>query len=226
MKRNVMMISLSIALSACASQPTGVSVDQAAKFREQGLTVGEVKGASSVAVKTKGQAIGSAVLSTAMASAFASTPTSMSAQGLREAQEAGSSAGYLTQRTLAAIGNNVEQAQTPGMAMAASIHRSLSALPSHPDSAAYHIEIKQTLWLLSYDSMFGADNYRLHWQLNARVLDGANDVVTTSACTGDGDVKQALDTWKADDYAKVKDAARDVGEACARQFLGDIGLRD
>lgn len=34
MKHNVMMIVLAMALTACASQPTGVSVDQATKFRE------------------------------------------------------------------------------------------------------------------------------------------------------------------------------------------------
>jgi hypothetical protein len=72
--------------------------------------------------------------------------------------------------------------------------------------------------------MFGSDNYRLHWQLSASVRDNANKVVMTSVCQGDGDAKQALDAWKADDYAKVKDAARQVGETCARQFMGDIGL--
>jgi hypothetical protein len=226
MQRNiVVMIALAMTLTACASQPTGVSLDQAVKFREQGLVVGDVKGAAKIALKTKAQAVGSFVLSSVAASAVASTPASISPQGLQEAQEGGMAAGYVTQRTLDAIGNHVQQAQTPATAMAAAIHRSPDALEVHAGNAAYHVEIKQTLWLLSYDSMFGSDNYRLHWQLNASVRDGADKIITTSVCQGDGDTKQALDAWKANDYAKVQDAAREVGENCARQFMGDIGLR-
>lgn len=225
MKCNIWMIGLSLTLAGCATQPTGVSVDQIAKIREQGLAIGDVKAAPSVALKTKGQAIGSMVLSTVAASVVASNPSSISPQGMQEAQQAGMAAGSVTQSTLAAIGNQVSQTQTPGAAMAAAINESLSRINLRSDGAAYHVDIKQTTWLLSYDSMFGSDNYRLHWQLNASVRDHANKVVMTSVCQGDGDTKQALDAWKADDYAKVKDAARQVGETCARQFMGDIGLR-
>jgi hypothetical protein len=224
MKRYVWMMGLAMTLAGCATQPTGVSLDQVTKIREQGLAIGDVKGASSVALKTKGQAIGSMVLSTVAASVVASNPSSISPQGLQEAQEAGMAAGDVTRRTLDAIGNHVSQTQTPSAAMAAAINDSLSKMNMRSDNAAYHVDIKQTTWLLSYDSMFGSDNYRLHWQLSASVRDNANKVVMTSVCQGDGDAKQALDAWKADDYAKVKDAARQVGETCARQFMGDIGL--
>ncbi|RDS80537.1 hypothetical protein DWU98_14085 [Dyella monticola] len=218
------MMTLVTLLAGCTTQPVGVSVDQAAKFREQGIVVGDVKGASSVALKTKGQAVTGMVLASVASSIVASNPSSISPQGMQEAQQAGDSAGRVVQSAVSDIGHNVQQAQTPAYAMATSITHSLNDAGIHAAAAAYHIDIKQDVWMLSYDSLFGSDNYRLHWQLSTSVLDGTNKVVSTSVCQGDGDTKQALDAWKADDYAAVKNAVNEVGERCAKQFLGDMGL--
>lgn len=225
MQCKLIIAMLAFVLAGCATQPSGVSVDQVTKFREQGVSIGNVKGASAVTLQTKGKAMGSFVLGTIAASAVASSPSSLSPQGMQEAQQAGFAAGDVVQHTVDAIGNDVQQAQTPAMAMAAALNHSLTEGGLGADSAAYHVDIKQALWMLSYDSMFGSDNYRLHWQLNANVLNSANKVVTASVCKGDGDAKLGLNAWKADDYAQVKDAARHVGERCAKQFLDDIGLR-
>ena len=220
----MVMFGMVFVLAGCATQPIGVSADQASKFREQGITVKNVAGASAITLQTKGKAIGGMVLGTVAASVVASNPTSLSPQGLQEAQQAGYAASDVTQATFAAIGNNVKQAEAPAMAMAAALSKSLGATSIRTEDAAYHVDIKQTTWLLGYDSMFGSDNYRVHWQLDAKVFDSANKVVAASVCKGDGDIKQALDTWKADDYAQVKDSAHQVGEACAKQFLDDVGL--
>jgi hypothetical protein len=224
MKSNLLIVALLAVLTGCATQPSGVSDDQVAKFREQGLTVGHVNGGSAVALKTKGKAVGAFMLSTLAASAVASNPASITPQGMQDAQELGRATGDLVQRGVTAIGNNVHQTETPAAAMAAALTHSLSESGMRTDGAAYHIDIKQTQWLLSYDSMFGSDNYRLHWQLDASVRNSADKVVTASVCRGDDDTKQALDTWKANDYAQVKEVARRVGETCAKQLLNDVGL--
>ena len=211
-------------LCACATGPgKGVDAEQIGRFRDQGLTIGKVKAAQAVQVKTKGQAIGSAVIGSVVGSVAASNPSSISPQGMQQAAEFGATAGAVTQRAIAGIGQAVKQVDTPANAMVATITRELDELPAAA-SPAYRIDIHQTVWVLDFDSLFGKDNYRLHWELRARVLDAQDKVVASSQCKGDGDEKQALDSWKADDYAKVKAAALAIGERCAGQFLSDIGL--
>lgn len=65
-------------LAGCATQPGGISTDQVTKFREQGVSIGNVTGASTVMLQTKGKAIGGFLLSTVAASAVASNPAFLS----------------------------------------------------------------------------------------------------------------------------------------------------
>ncbi|PXV58496.1 hypothetical protein SAMN04487785_115147 [Dyella jiangningensis] len=221
MKARFLLPVLVAGLVGCATQPVGVSGDQATAFREQGVAVGQVSGAGAVQLKTKGQAIGGMVIGSVVGSAAASSPASATPQGMQQAMELGNMTNSVVQQTVTDIGQHIEQADTPALAMAATIAKA----QGERTSAAYHVDIKQELWLLDYDSMFGSDNYRLHWTVTSKVRDGQGKVVATSRCQGDGEQKRALDEWKAEDYSKVKEVARTVGERCAKQLWGDIGLR-
>jgi hypothetical protein len=223
MKKGMILLLCAAGVAGCASQPAGVTTDQSKAFAEQGLGVGKLDGVSSVRVKTKGQAIGGALLGV-VAGSVASSPTSMSPQGLQEGQQAGMVASSLTQSVVADATGHVQQSQTPAQFMADDLKQSFAKLGSHADSPAYHVNIQQATWLLDYDSMFGSDNYRLHWQLKANVVDANGKTLASSQCQGDGDTKRSLDAWKAGDYAEVKKVADEVGERCAKQFLGDVGL--
>jgi hypothetical protein len=226
MMKNTMALLLCVGmLTGCATQPSGVSADQSKAFVEQGLVIGKIDGASSVTVKTKGRAIGGMVLGAVAGSVAASSPASLSPQGLQEAQEMGSVTANRVQRGVTDAAQHVRQALTPAPVMADKLTGIFSRLSIGSDRAAYRVDIHQANGQLDHDSLFGADKYRLHWQLKASVVDHRGKTVATSTCRGDGDIKQALDTWKADDYAAVKNVAGEVGEHCARQFLSDIGVQ-
>ncbi|GAB2591588.1 hypothetical protein ISP15_06735 [Dyella jejuensis] len=62
MKHKLLMAVLVSVLAGCATQPTGIRGDQATKFREQGVSISSVHGASAVVLQTKGRAIGAFTL--------------------------------------------------------------------------------------------------------------------------------------------------------------------
>jgi outer membrane lipoprotein SlyB len=224
-KKEVVLLLCAVGVAGCATQPAGVTTEQSKAFVAQGMAIGKLDGAGSVRVKTKGQAVAGAVIG-AVAGSLASSPTSMTAQGLQQGQEAGMVANSVAQTTVNDATGHVRQDQTPAEFMADYLKQAFGKLSMPADKPVYHVDIQQATWLLDYDSLFGSDNYRLHWQLTAKVVDANGDTVTRSQCQGEGDTKQSLDSWKAGDYAQVKKVAGEVGIRCAKQFLGDIGVSD
>lgn len=215
----------SMLVAGCAIQPKGISDSHMALIRERGLVVDSVKGASSVQVKTKGMAIGGAVLGTVAGSVVGSNPASMSAQGIGEAQQLGMQTSAMVQRGISDATGHVGQERTPALVMRDAIGEQLSALGVSRDARSFRVNIQQSLWQLSYDSMFGGDNYRLHYEMESSVIGQDGKAVMRSICRGDGEEKKSLDAWRADDYAKVKLVAEEIGASCAKKLLMDVGLK-
>ena len=209
-----------VLVAGCATQPKGISDSHIVQIRERGLVVHEVKGASAVQVKSKGMAIGGMVVGSVVGSVAGG-----GASSLAEGQEIGMQTNALVQRGAADIRTHAAEGQTPALEMSKAIDGKLAKMGVAGGANAYRVEIKQVLWLLSYDSMFGSDNYRLHYDLETAVLGEDGKAIGRSSCQGDGPDKRSLDAWREEDGAKIKAYARDVGEACAGQLLSDIGLR-
>ncbi len=209
-----------VLVAGCATQPKGISDSQIAQIRERGLVVHEVKGASAVQVKSKGMAIGGMVVGS-----VAGSLAGGGASSIAEAQEIGAQTNALVQRGAAGIRTHAAEGQTPALEMGKAIDGKLGKLGVTGGANAYRVEIKQVLWLLSYDSMFGSDNYRLHYNLETAVLGDDGKAIGRSSCQGDGVDKRSLDAWREEDGEKIKAFAREIGEVCARQMLSDIGLQ-
>lgn len=214
-----------LTLSGCATHPVAPSGEQLLQLRTHGLRVEPVEKASAIRVKTKGQAVAGALFGAIAGSALAGSPQTMTPQALQEAQEMSAQTSALAQRVVSDHGRKVAQARTPALAMSEELTAKLAGLglPSGPQS--YRVVIEQGDWTLDYDSMFGSDNYRLHYELDTSVLDEQGEEVGYSKCVGQSEDTQALDAWKAEDYAKVGDYAKQVGALCGAKLLSDIGLQ-
>ena len=211
-----------LALVGCASSPVGMDVARLQDMRAQGVAIEPVK-AQSVSIKTKGQALGGMILGSVLGSVVGS-PRGVSPEALQESQQVATQTSAVVQQAADDYSQKVTQPTTPATAMRDDLQRSLEQAGMAGQARAYHVHIQQQVWLLSYDGMFGSSNYRLHYQLDTELLDQAGKMLTHNTCAGDGKEKDALDAWKANDYAKVKAYAEQVGQQCSRQFLTDIGL--
>lgn len=210
-------------ITACATPPKGFTDTQISDFRNRGLSVGSVSGAKSVKVSTKGGAIAAGVIGAVAGAAVGSNPGDVSARGLQEAQELGVATG-----TLVAVGVDAALAQTRGIAapvsgFAAALVRAQEQHSIPVGVGAYQVSVDQRRWELHFDSLFGKDNYVLSYELRMKVKDAQGKFILTTTCSGESD-KQALETWRADEDAKIRSSAQQYADACAKELLGQMGL--
>lgn len=210
-------------ITACATTPKGFTDAQINDFRNRGLSVESISGAKSVKVSTKGGAVAAGVIGAVAGAAVGSNPGEVSAKGLQEAQELGAATGALV-----AVGVDAALAQTRGIAapvsgFAAALAREQEERSIPVGVGAYQVSVNQRRWELHFDSLFGKDNYVLSYELRMKVKDTAGKSVLTTTCSGVSE-KAALDVWRADDSSKVKAAALQYADRCAKHLLGEMGL--
>jgi len=210
-------------IAACASSPKGFTDSQINDFRTRGLRVESVSGAQSVRVSTKGGALASGVIGAVAGAAVGSNPGEVSAQGLQEARELGSATAGVVSDGLDAALAHTRGVAAPVAGFAASLAREQEARAIVVGAKAYNVAIKQRRWELHFDSLFGKDNYVLSYEMRMEVEDAEGESVLATTCSGTSE-KDALDTWRADDNAKIKSSALHYADECARHLLAEMGL--
>lgn len=210
-------------ITACATTPKGFTDTQINDFRNRGLRVESVSSAKSVKVSTKGGAVAAGVIGAVAGAAVGSNPGEVSAKGLQEAQELGAATGALV-----AVGVDAALAQTRGIAaplsgFAEALARQQEEHAIPVGVGAYQVSVDQRRWELHFDSLFGKDNYVLSYELRIKVKDAQGKSVLTTTCSGSSD-KQALDTWRADQDARIRSSAQEYADTCVGELLGQMGL--
>lgn len=212
-------------MASCATQPPqGIDTAQIQAVRSSGLTVDSVEHATAVSIKTKAQAVGGAVLGVVAGAAVGSSGNPQSIQALQANQQAATLANQDVQVAASGYSHKVTMPTTPAQAMRMDLQQRLAKAAVHPGPASFHVRIDQKTWLLTYDSFFKSNDYRLHYAIETRLVDASGKVVTSSECAGESPSPAALDAWKADHYAKVTSYAAKVGTLCSKRLLSDIGL--
>lgn len=217
---------LPVALCAMLVSPSAgaVQADTVEGVKAAGIVFQPLKGAGTVAVRTKGQRVAAFGLGMVVGNAMGSP-----VGNLQDAMQVAQISSDLTQRGINEFGHQRVAQQGPAVLVQAALQAwaGSAGVPVAQDTkAGYEIALRQDQWSLDYEGMF-KDDYILSYSVTATLkAPGARRASARGSCQGQFEQKRPLSEWQANDHAAVAEASRQIGPECAVLIAHMLGLAD
>lgn len=217
---------LPVALCALLVSPSAraVQAETVEGVKAAGIVFQPLKGAGTVAVRTKGQRMAAFGLGMVVGNAMGSP-----VGNLQDAMQVAQISSDLTQRGITEFGHQRVAQQGPAVLVQAALQAWAGSVgvPAAQDAkAGYEIALRQEQWSLDYEGMF-KDDYVLSYTVTATLkAPGARRASARGSCQGQFEQKRPLLEWQADDHAAVAEAAQKIGPECAVLIAHMLGLAD
>lgn len=215
-----------MALCALLVSPSAgaVQAETVEAVKAAGIVFQPLKGAGTVAVRTKGQRMAAFGLGMVVGNAMGSP-----VGNLQDAMQVAQISSDLTQRGINEFGHQRVAQQGPAVLVQAALQAWAGAAgvpAAHDAKAGYEIALRQEQWSLDYEGMF-KDDYILSYTVTATLkAPGARRASARGSCQGQFEQKRPLLEWQADEHAAVADASRKIGPECAVLIAHMLGLAD
>lgn len=217
---------LPVALCAMLVSPSAgaVQAETVEGVKAAGIVFQPLKGAGTVAVRTKGQRMAAFGLGMVVGNAMGSP-----VGNLQDAMQVAQISSDLTQRGINEFGHQRVAQQGPAVLVQAALQAwaGSAGVPVAQDAkAGYEIALRQEQWSLDYEGMF-KDDYVLSYTVTATLkAPGARRASARGSCQGQFEQKRPLPEWQANDHAAVAEASRKIGPECAVLIAHMLGLAD
>ena len=217
---------LPVALCAMLVSPSAgaVQAETVEGVKAAGIVFQPLKGAGTVAVRTKGQRMVAFGLGMVVGNAMGSP-----VGNLQDAMQVAQISSDLTLRGINEFGHQRVAQQGPAVLVQAALQAwaGSAGVPVARDAkAGYEIALRQEQWSLDYEGMF-KDDYILSYTVTATLkAPGARRASARGSCQGQFEQKRPLQEWQADDHAAVAAASREIGPECAVVIAHMLGLAD
>lgn len=215
-------------LNACSTTPAVSSAQLKQKLSDSHVIVAKIDKPIALTERTKAQALGNMVVSSVAGSVLGS---SGSAGNMQQMQSNMQISQAFSQNLNQALPKNYKVGSGHGADLA--LAKKVSEYFNNDNTSTtvknqeIYIDVSASLWELGYISMLTSQDYALNYDLNFIIKekqDKGLKVLTSMHCVGTAKDKMVLDTWKANDYAKVNEAATTIVDKCFNDFIHFAGL--